>query len=112
MEKTLAESTAVGAVLYINTKDSYKACLNLLIYKSKKLGSIFMEIILSKKNNLIIGCMYRHSCMDIFTFDDHFNPLLDYLSKNANKTTVLLGVFNIKLLNFDKSENISTFWKI
>ena len=47
--------------------------------------------------------------MDIFTFHDHFNPLLDYLSKNANKTTVLLGAFNIKLLNFDKSENISTF---
>ena len=47
--------------------------------------------------------------MDIFTFDYHFNPLLDYLCKNANKTTVVLGVFNIKLLNFDKSENISTF---
>ena len=55
--------------------------------------------------------MYLQTFMyDIFTFNDHYlNPLLDYLSKNANKTTVLLDAFNIKLLNFDKSENISTF---
>ena len=48
--------------------------------------------------------------MDICTFNDHnLNPLLDNLSKNTNKTIVLLGDFNIVLLNFDTSEYVSTF---
>ena len=116
MEKTLAESTAVGAVLCINTKDSYKACLNLLIYKSKKLGSIFMEIILSKKNNLIIGCMYRHSCMDICTFSDHYlEPLLEHLIKEARKKVfnafVFTGDFDIDLSNVDGFDQINTFFE-
>ena len=48
--------------------------------------------------------------MDICTFNDHYhNPLLGDLSKEANKTIVLLGEFNIDLLNFDASEYVSTF---
>ena len=48
--------------------------------------------------------------MDLCTFsDDYLNPLLDTLSKEANKTIVLLGDFNIDLLNFDTSEHASTF---
>ena len=43
--------------------------------------------------------------MDISTFNVHyFNPLLDNLSKEANKTIFLLGDFNI-----DTSEYVSTF---
>ena len=48
--------------------------------------------------------------MDICTFNDHYlNPLLDKLSKEANKTIVLLGDFNIDLLNFDTSEYVNIF---
>ena len=48
--------------------------------------------------------------MDICTFNDHYlNPLLDNLSKKANKTIVLLSDFNIDLLNFGASEHVSTF---
>ena len=36
--------------------------------------------------------------MYISTFNDHYhNPLLDNLSKEANKTIALIGDFNIKL---------------
>ena len=48
--------------------------------------------------------------MDIWTCNHHYlNPLLDNLSKEANKTIVLLGEFHIELLNFDTSEQVSTF---
>ena len=48
--------------------------------------------------------------MDICTLNDHFlNPLLDNLSKEANKTNVFPGDFNIDLLNFDTSEHVITF---
>ena len=48
--------------------------------------------------------------MDICTFSDHYlNLLLDNLSKEANQTILLLGDFNIDLLNVDTSEYVSTF---
>ena len=47
-----------------------------------------------------------HGYMHIY--DHYLNPLLDNLSKEANKTIVLLGDFNIDLLNFDTSEHVST----
>ena len=48
--------------------------------------------------------------MDTCTLNDHYlNPLLDNLSKEANKTVALLGAFKIDLLNFDTSECGNTF---
>ena len=48
--------------------------------------------------------------MDKCTFHyHHLNPLIDDLSKETNKKIVLLGDFNIDLLNFDTSEHVSTF---
>ena len=45
--------------------------------------------------------------MDICTFNDPYvNPLLDNISKKA---IVSIGDFKIDLLNFDKSEYVSTF---
>ena len=47
---------------------------------------------------------------DTCSFNDHYlNLLLDNLSKRANKIIVLLGDFNIDLLNFDTSEQVITF---
>ena len=37
------------------------------------------------------------------------NALLDNLSKEVNKTIVLLSDFNIDLINFDTSEHVSIF---
>ena len=49
--------------------------------------------------------------MGICTFTDHYlNPLLDNLSKEANKTIVLLGDFDIDLLlHLNTPEHASTF---
>ena len=110
IEQIPTESTAGEVLLYINKSHSYKTRPDLVIYKPKKLESIFAEVVLPKKSNFIVGCIYKHPCMDIWTFNNHYlNPLLDNLSKEANKTIVLLGDFNIDLLNFDTSEYVSTF---
>ena len=51
--------------------------------------------------------------MRIHTFNDHYlNPLLDNLSKEANKIIALQGYFNIDLLNIDTSKHVSTLWMI
>ena len=110
IEHTPTESTAGGALLYINKKHSHKTHPDLAIYNPKKLESIFVKVVLAKKSNLIVGCIYNHPCMNICKFNDHYlNPFLDNLSKETNKTVVLLGDFNIDLLNFDTSEYVSTF---
>ena len=107
--QTSTESTVGGALLYINKKQTDKTRSDLAIYKPKKLESVYVEVVLPKKSNLIVGYIYKHPC--ICTFNDHYlNLLLDNLSKKANKTIVLLGDFdNTDQLNFDTSENGSTF---
>ena len=110
IEQTSSESFAGGIFLYINKRHSYKTLPGVAIYNPKKLEFVFVEVVLPKKSNLIVRCIYKHSCMDICTFNDHYlNPLLNNVSKEANKTIVLLGDFNIDLLNFDTSEHVSTF---
>ena len=48
--------------------------------------------------------------MNIGTLNDHcLNPLLNKVSKKANKTIFLLGSFNIELSNLDTSKYVSTF---
>ena len=42
--QTQTESNAEGAFLYINKWHSYKTCPDLVIYKPKKLQSIFVEV--------------------------------------------------------------------
>ena len=54
MIKPPTESTAGGAFLYISKKDSCKTRLDLIIYKPTKIESIFVEVILPKKINLIV----------------------------------------------------------
>ena len=63
-------------MLYINKRHSYKTRPDLAIYTPKKLESIFVEVVLPKKSNLIVGCIYKYSCIDICTFNDHYFNLL------------------------------------
>ena len=60
IEQTSTESTAGEALLYINKRHSCKTRPDLAIYKSKKLESIFVHVVLPKNSNLIVGCIYKH----------------------------------------------------
>ena len=77
---------------------SYKPRNDLRIYKSTKSELTFTETLNPKKtNDVIVGCIYRHTYMDFNEFNDYYvNNLLDKLSKE-NKTVILLGDFNIGL---------------
>ena len=68
IKQTPTESTARGALPYINKKHSYKTHADLAICKPKKLESTVVEIVLLKKS---FGCIYKHLCMDIYLFNDH-----------------------------------------
>ena len=71
---TPTESSAGGVSLYILKSLSYKPRedLNRLCYQSLTLESIFIEIILSDRPDIIVGNIYRLPCMSIKVFNDDF----------------------------------------
>ena len=60
--------------------------------KFGQLESTFVEIINKGKKNTIIGCIYRHPCMDIDDFNVNFEELMEKIS-SENKEVFLVGDF-------------------
>ena len=112
--QTPTEGDKGGVTLYISKKHKCKRRKDLdsIIYKTKELESVFVELIRNNKKNIIIGCIYRHPNMEISEFNEYFiNPLMNKLSKE-DKTFFLLGDFNIDLLKIDIENNITNFFDI
>ena len=80
-ESIPTESSAGGTMLYISNHLSYKPRTDLNTCKKNQLESTFIEIINSKKRNIIIGCVYKHPNMDVLDFNYFINQLLDNISK-------------------------------
>ena len=69
----------------------------------------FIEVIEPSGKNKIFGCIYKHPNVSIEEFNDDFiSPLLEKLSQE-NKDTMLMGDFNINLLNHNIDESTSNF---
>ena len=108
---TPTESEKGGAFLYVDEEYDSKTRKDLenLVYKSKELESVFIEINNPGKKNTIIGCIYRHPCMDIKEFnEDYLDHLMEKLSKEK-KDIYLTGDFNIDLMKTEEVTNISNF---
>ena len=63
-EHTPTEASCGGTLLYLKNNINNTLRDDLKIYKSKELESTFFEIINPKEKNIIVGCIYRHPCMD------------------------------------------------
>ena len=61
-------------LLYIKQGINDKLRKYLQIYKPKGLESTFVEVLEpgKPKNNMIIGCIYRHPLMELSEFNSHF----------------------------------------
>ena len=54
--------------------------------KSKQLESVFIEICNKNKKNTIVGCICRHSSMDLNEFNQEFlNPLMEKIGSEDKK---------------------------
>ena len=110
IEQTPTESNAGGALLYINRKHSYKIRKDLKLYKPHKIESVFVEVIMPKRTNIIVGCIYRHLDNNIDEFNTNYlRPLLQKLSNESSKNIFLLGDFNIDLLKFNSCSSVCNF---
>ena len=88
-------------MLYIHNEITRKPRqdLNSIAYKSKELESVFVEIINPRQKNTIIGCIYRHPCMDLEEFNDEVLSILMEKIGREGKNIFLLGDFNVNLMN-------------
>ena len=98
-----------SGLCYILTRDILTQLVLTLSFINQKNANLFLLKLLYLRKVTLLLDVFRnihHTC----SFNDHYlNRLLDNLSKGANKIIVLLGDFNIDLLNFDTSEQIITF---
>ena len=109
IEFTPTESSAGGMLLYIASHLSYKPRPDLSIYKANQLESTFVETINTQKSNIAIGCLRKHSNMDVVDFkNNHLNQVLKILSKE-HKQVFLLGDFDINLLNYNDHQPTNDF---
>ena len=72
IKQTPIESNAGGALLYINRKHSYKIRKDFKLYKPHKIESVFVEVIMPKRTNITVGCIYRHPYNNIGDFNKFF----------------------------------------
>ena len=72
-EDTPTEAEKGGTILYISK--NYKRREDLDIYESKSIESTFVELILPKNKNKIIGCIYKHHNITEKEFIDSLIPV-------------------------------------
>ena len=83
IEHTPTEASAVGALWYISSRLLYKPRRYLKLYAPGKVESVFIEIICPNSPNLIIGCIYKYSILNISDFDSNYiSPFLHKLSND------------------------------
>ena len=102
-EYTPTESRVGGSLMYISDKISDKLRNDLKIYCSKQLKSVSIEVLIPNKQNQLIGTVYKHPSMNFSKFNHEY--LTDVLTKikNENKNLILVGDFNVNLLNYYKN---------
>ena len=107
-ESTPTESSAGGTLLYISNRLSYIPRFDLNIVKKNQVESTFIEIINTKKTNIVVDCIYKHPNMEVLEFNNHLSQMLEKVSKEQ-KHIFLLGDFNINLLNYNIHQSTNDF---
>ena len=109
---TPTETQCGGAGLYI------KSCYDFEVHK--KLSqcnhdiseSIFIELKIEGRKNLLIGCIYRHHTPISSFVNSFLNNALETISKQSNKICALMGDFNVDLLKYDTHSDTGNFYDL
>ena len=105
-------STHGGTGFFLSNDISYQIRKDLNINKLDELESTVVEILLKNNKNLICCCIYKHPHMSISEFlDEYLSVLLNKLS-HENKFCIIMGDFNINLLNCETNQAYSNFYQL
>lgn len=102
----------LGAPHYIyanSIKSKVRDDLSSSLYLANFIESTFAELAPENQTNVIVGCIYKHPSFSIDEFNTvYVTPLLNKISKEG-KNIILMGDFNINLLNENTDKSISEF---
>ena len=110
---TPTEATKGGVLLYAKKGLNIipRSDISNIIYKSKQIESIFIEIVNPKETNSILGTIYRHPTMDEKLFNEKYMVALNEIrEKEQNKTFYIAGDFNFDLLKVETHLETSNFF--
>ena len=110
---TPTESSKGGALIYVRDSltHSRRNDLENIMYRSKLLESVFVELEVVGGKNQIYGCVYRHPGMDMDSFNEYLDRLLGKID-SEKKICYLMGDFNMDLLKTESEEKISKYYDI
>ena len=101
----MEQRTPMAVLVSTSEKFSYIKWNGLNISLDNNLESTFIEVNLSKKNNFICGCIYKHPNMPT----KYLTPLLEKLNRE-DKICFLMGDFNINLMKINSESDNSQFY--
>ena len=83
-----------------------------LTYATETIECIFVEIVIDKQKNMIIGCIYRPPNSDINVFNEKMQNILEHKCFQKNKKVSILGDYNINLLHHETHSPTANFLNV
>ena len=106
------DTTHGGAGFYINNNLDFKERKDLNLNSTGNFETIFIELIIPNRKNVVAGCIYHHPSSIIPTTQfttEYLDPILNIIA-HENKTSVIVGDFNIDLLKYDRDNHANEFY--
>ena len=100
-----------GVGLYLLENLNYKTRMDLRFDTSDTTDSLFVEVLVPKGKNVIIGVIYRPPNRNLQSFVSNFNEVIDKIGKE-NKQCYIMGDFNINLMNYQSNDLTGEFLDI
>ena len=108
-EFTPTESSKGETMLYVDKQLTCRLRKDLIMYNSKEIESIFIELFNNINSNTVVGCICKHPKVPVTEFkEDCLVPLLEKLVKEK-KETILMRDFNINVLNCNSDRDTASF---
>ena len=81
---------------------------NDLSFLEDEFETLWIEIKNTKDKNILCCCSYRHPDTDVKNIDGHIDQIMQKISKE-NKLLILMGDFNVNLLNYESHIDTDDF---
>lgn len=109
--KQRKDSTGGGVGFYIHSSVKFKILEELSLFHEKILETLFIEVELSPNNKFIIGNFYRPPSRNVQDLELSLDKIQEILIKTSsiNKKCILVGDFNLCLLNHSTHPQTSLF---
>ena len=111
-EHTPTSSHFGGAGFFIRKNLSYQLRPDLSRSEHMIAESFFIELTLDNNKKMLAGCFYRHHTPVKDFIDNFFIQILNKIHLERNKSCVIMGDFNIDLLQIDNDTDTGNFFDI